>query len=86
MVGAELVHAGFEIVRHQPLHRIAIHRDQLAQKVDRQHLFAAHGFFFHNDLGQDLVGDIGSGLGIEHLEIDPFAGHLGEMIERYVAG
>jgi hypothetical protein len=49
LVGAKLFHAGFEIMRDQPLHRIAIHADQLAQKVDRQHLLAA-GLFLHDDL------------------------------------
>ena len=73
-------------MRHQRLHRIAVHRDQLTQEADRQHLLGAVGLFFHDDLGQDRMGDVGPGLGVEHLEIDPFAGHRCQVVEGDVAG
>jgi hypothetical protein len=71
-------------MRHQRLHRVAVHRDQLAQEADRQHLLAVR-FLLHDDLGEDLVGDVLAGLGVEDLKIDPLARHPRQVVERDVA-
>ena len=57
-------------MRDQRLHRIAIHADQLAQEAYREHLLAGR-FFFHNDLGEYLMGNISTGLGIELKKVKP---------------
>ena len=71
-------------MRHQRLHRVAVHADEFAQEADRQHLLSVR-FFFHDDLGQDRMGNVCAGLGIEDFVVDTFAGHLREVIERDVA-
>jgi hypothetical protein len=60
---------------------IDIHGDQLAQEVDRQHVLAAL-FFFHDDLGQDIMGDVLAGLRVDDDELAPLAGHLRQKVQR----
>ena len=85
LVLAESVHRRFQILRHHGLHRIAVHGDQLAQEVDRQHVLAAL-FLFHDDLGQHIVRDVLAGLGVDHDELPPLARHLRQKVERDVTG
>jgi hypothetical protein len=80
-----MLHRSFEIAGQQGLHRIAVHRDQLAQEIGRQHLLAG-GFLFHDDLGEDRMGQVCAALGVDHFELDVFLHHLGEVVERDVAG
>ena len=51
LVRLEVLHRRFEIMRHERLHRIAVHGDKLAQEADRQHLLGPARLFLHDDLG-----------------------------------
>ena len=84
LVLAKIVHAGFEIRRHEVLHRIAIHADQLTQKAHGKHVVAI-GLFIHDDLRQDGMRDILARLRIKNLEVDVFANHSGQVFKRDIA-
>src|SRR5205085_3225871 len=43
-------------------------------------------FLLHDDLGEDGVGDVLAGLGVDDFELALLADHLGQPFQRYVAG
>src|SRR3546814_9900351 len=61
-----------------------IEADQVAQEIDRQHRLAAR-FGIHDDLRQDIVGDVLPALGVNDAEIAAFTHHRAEILERDVA-
>ena len=83
LVALQRVQRRLEILRHHRLHRVAVHRDQLPQEIDRQHRRAAR-FLLHDDLGEDRAGDVVAALGVDDFELALLADHLGEPLERDV--
>ena len=79
----ERFEAGLEILRKHRLHLAAVHSDQLAKEADRKQGLAA-AFLVHDDLGEDVVGDVLAGLGVDDFELALLADHLGEALERDV--
>jgi hypothetical protein len=65
------------------MHRPAIHGDQLAQEVDGKHRLAPT-LLLHDDLREDIVGDVLLGLGVHDLEVPPRARHRRQMLQRDV--
>ncbi len=61
----------------------AVEADQLPEEADRQNGLAA-AFLVHDDLGEDVVGDVLARAGVDDFELALLADHLGEALERDV--
>ncbi len=66
------------------MHGIPVEPDQLAQELERQQVLRTLVLFVEDDLGQDAAGQVLVGLGVIDDEIDAFAHHVGQVIERDV--
>jgi hypothetical protein len=75
-----------EVARHHLGHAVVIEANELAQKGYWQHglLAVASAFLFDDDLGQDAVGQVIAGFGIEHDKIAITADHGRQIVERNV--
>ncbi len=76
---------GFQIARHQHLHRVAVEADELAQEIDRQQVLRAFlVLLLGDDLDEHRARDVLAGLRVEHREILAALHHGGEIFERHI--
>src|SRR5262249_21235091 len=83
LIAGERHHRLFEIARHQELHAVAIERDQLAQKADRQQVLPLL-LLLDDDLGEHRAGYVLVGLGVMHDKIAALLDHLRKVFERHI--
>src|SRR5687768_5598607 len=81
----EHLHRALQVAPHEPLQRIPVEPDDLAQQLGGQHRFAVL-FVLRDDLQEHAAGEVFPGLGVADLELLAVDDELAHILDRDVAG